>query len=129
MRTYLNRSFLLLFVAWFLAANVGFSWTQSTCLFTGIQKAAWTIHKPIHKSQQTQFKRSTCFHFKHFQVKQHSVFSFKKHSSWQDCALVKCPEPSHSRIKMVFADKVVYHAASVPMPHALRRAFLQVYLI
>ncbi len=129
MRTFLNRSFLFLFVAWFLTANVGFSWTQSTCLFTGIQKASWTIQKSTGHPKETQIKRSTCFHFKHFQVKQHSVFSVKKQALSVDFG--SFDNSLLAQFKPVFG--VVHTAqsypASVPIAQTLRRALLQVYLI
>jgi hypothetical protein len=129
MRTFLNRSFLLVFVAWFLAANVGFSWTQSTCLFTGIQKASWTIQKSTGLPKETQIKRSTCFHFKHFQVKQHSVFSVKKQALSVDLASFV-----HSLLVQFKPVASVVHtaqsySASIAIKHSLRRALLQVYLI
>jgi hypothetical protein len=129
MRTFLNRSFLLVFVAWFLAANVGFSWTQSTCLFTGIQKASWTIQKSTGHPKETQIKRSTCFHFKHFQVKQHATFSVKKQALSVD--LDSFDNSLHAQFKPVFGvvHTVQSCSASIPVAQSLRRALLQVYLI
>ena len=129
MRTFLNRSFLFLFVAWFLTANVGFSWTQSTCLFTGIQKASLTIQKSTGHPKETQIKRSTCFHFKHFQVKQHAVFIVKKQALSVD--LASFDNSLLAQFKPVFGvvHAVQSYTANVPNAQSLRRALLQVYLI
>jgi hypothetical protein len=129
MRIFLNRSFLLLFVVWFLAANVGFSWTQSTCLFTGIQKASWTIQKSTGHPKQTQIKRSTCFHFKHFQVKQHSVFSVKKQALKADLAPLCQAAIAQFQPVTGVVHAVHSYSESVAIAQSLRRAFLQVYLI
>lgn len=129
MRSLLKRAFLFFFVAWFLAANVGFSWTQSTCLFTGIQKASWTIQKSTGQPKETQIKRSTCFHFKHFQVKQHSVFSVKKQALKADCAPLGHAVIAQFQPVPGVVHPVNCYAASVPIKQSLRRALLQVYLI
>ena len=129
MRTFLNRSFLLVFVAWFLAANVGFSWTQSTCLFTGIQKASWTIQKSTGHPKETQIKRSTCFHYKHFQVKQHSVNSVKKQAFTADWATFNHDSIAQFKPVTGVGYTVKSYSASIPIAQSLRRALLQVYLI
>ena len=129
MRNYLNRGFLLLFVTWFLAANVGFSWTQSTCLFTGIQKASWTIQKSTGHPKETQIKRSTCFHYKHFQVKQHSVFSVKKQAFTVDWASLNHDAIAQFKPITAVVQTAQSYSASIPISQSLRRALLQVYLI
>ena len=129
MRTFLNRSFLLFFVTWFLAANVGFSWTQSTCLFTGIQKASWTIQKSTGHPKETHIKRSTCFHYKHFQVKQHSVFSGKKQAFTADWASLSHDAIAQFKPITAVVQTAQSYSASIPISQSLRRALLQVYLI
>ncbi len=129
MRTFLKRSFLFLFVAWFLGANVGFSWTQSTCLFTGIQKASWSIDKPIEHSKQAQLSRSTCFHYKHFQVKQQATYSLKKLAFLMDMRHLDDQILPQSRNYAVFVEETFIPSPSIPIAQSVRRAFLQVYLI
>ena len=129
MRTFIQRSILYFLVAWLFVSSVGLSWTQSTCLFTGISQTSWSVNKPLETKHQTQLKRSVCFQFKHFQVKHQSAFSMKKQFSYlaitplQD-RLVKVNDKYNDlcfdkciRTKSLFADQ------------STRRAYLQVYLI
>ena len=129
MRTFIQRSILYFLVAWLFVSSVGLSWTQSTCLFTGISQTSWSVNKPLENKHQTQLKRSVCFQFKHFQVKQQSAFSMKKHFSYLaitplQVRLVKVNDKYDDlcfdkciRTKNLFANQ------------STRRAYLQVYLI
>ena len=70
-----------------MVANVGFAWSQSTCLFAGIQKTSWQYkanccgkkasQNPV---QKTTFSRASCCHYQHFQVKHQASFLIEKKS-------------------------------------------------
>jgi hypothetical protein len=98
-------------------------------LFTGIQKATWSIQKSTGHPKETQIKRSTCFHFKHFQVKQHSVFSVKKQALKADLAPLCQAAIAQFQPVTGVVHAVHSYSESVAIAQSLRRAFLQVYLI
>lgn len=129
MQTILRRFFALSLTAWLLLSSVGFVSTQSTCLFTGISQSSWSISKPIDNSHQTEFKRSTCFQFKHFQVKQQLAFSMKKQLAYSAIIpLLTCPVTSNYKPVDLLIVKAIDNSISL-LGQSVRRAYLQVYLI
>lgn len=129
MRPFLQRSFLLFLATWLLLSSVGVAWTQSTCLFTGIQKESWSVKKLIDQNKTTQLKRSTCFHFKHFQIKHQSAFAAKK----QAISMDRCLSMSELLVRPIrfITSRSVFVTNSDPIPIAqtIRRAYLQIYQI
>jgi hypothetical protein len=129
MRSFLQRSFLLFLATWLLLSSIGVAWTQSTCLFTGIQKESWSVRKLIDQKKTTQLKRSTCFHFKHFQIKNQSAFAAKKHA----IPMGNCPSNSESFAKPIrFSNSrsvFIANSDQIPIAQTIRRAYLQIYQI
>lgn len=137
MRNDLKKGFCLLLAAWLMVANVGFAWSQSTCLFTGIQKTSWqykanccgkkTSQNPVQKST---FSRASCCHYQHFQVKHQASFLIEKKSvafeSFVNSIIVSFFSMNH-----VFSEEkpLNFRARFVPLPAERRRALLQVYRI
>jgi hypothetical protein len=130
MRTILRRCFTLFMTAWLLLSSVGFVWTKSTCLFTGISQTSWSVNKPIENKQQTQLKRSVCFQFKHFQVKHQSAFSMKKQFSYLAISplQVRLVKVNNDKYDDLCFDKCI-RTKSLYTDQSTRRAYLQVYLI
>jgi len=136
MRNNLNKGFCLLLAAWLLVANAGFAWSQSTCLFTGIQKTSWqykanccgkkTSQNPV---QKTTFSRASCCHYQHFQVKHQASFVLEKQ------AFVFDPGVQPKEITFPFSS--FSFAVDVPLEKPRRqillpgvlRALLQIYRI
>ncbi len=136
MRNNLKKGFCLLFAAWLLVANVGVAWSQSTCLFTGIQKTSWqykanccgknSSQTPVQKST---LSRASCCHYQHFQVKHQASFTSEKQAfvlySW-----ISEPIASFDYQISSFA---VYVPLVTPRLKSLlpsvRRALLQIYRI
>ena len=136
MRNNLKKEFCLLFAAWLLVANVGFAWSQSTCLFTGIQKTSWQYKANCcgKNSSQTPVQKSTlsqasCCHYQHFQVKHQASYVLEKQAFvsdlWVKHTDVSFCFPIHSFSVDILLDK--------PQPKILqssvRRAYLQIYRI
>ncbi|MFM7019630.1 MAG: HYC_CC_PP family protein [Aquirufa sp.] len=136
MRNNLKKGFCLLLAAWLLVANVGFAWSQSTCLFTGIQKTSWqykanccgekSTQNPI---QKTTLSRSSCCHYQHFQVKHQASFASEKQAFALDSWITE-PIASFDYPISSFAG---YVTVVTPHPKSLlpsvRRALLQTYRI
>jgi hypothetical protein len=129
MRTIAHRSFLILLTAWLLVSSVGVAWSQATCLFTGIQKLSWANEKPLNNSWKSEIKRSPCFRYKHFQLKNSSAFRAKRHSICllphiQRTFLSKDIKPS-----FIWNTNVDLSTLYVPVSQSVRRAHLQIYRI
>jgi hypothetical protein len=129
MRLFIHRSFLLFLASWLLLSSIGVSWTQSTCIFTGIQKEAWSVTKPINLPKKAEIKCSTCFHFKHFQIKHHSVFTTKK----QTISAGLHPYENRSFTEPIefinYDSECIANSSEIPIDQRLRRAYLQSYQI
>ncbi|MEY2894469.1 MAG: hypothetical protein RIS42_188 [Bacteroidota bacterium] len=130
------KGFCILLAAWLLVANVGFAWSQSTCLFTGIQKTSWqdkatccgkkSIQNPF---QKTTISRASCCQYQHFQVKQQASYVLEKQ------AFVSYLWVKHADVSLSFS----FHSFTVDIPlytpdkkiflPSVRRAYLQVYQI
>ncbi len=129
MRTIAHRSFLILLTAWLLVSSVGVAWSQATCLFTGIQKLSWANEKPLNNSRKSEIKRSPCFHYKHFQLKNSSAFGVKKHS------IYLLPPIEGAFLATVFKPSFVWNTnvdlttLFIPVSQSVRRAHLQIYRI
>lgn len=128
MRTFLQRSFLLMLVTWLLLSSIGVAWTQSTCLFTGIQKESWSVAKFSDPHKTTQIKRSTCFHYKHFQIKHQSAFAAKKQVSLgNDFSISELTDRPICFLNSVSV--IIPNSSPIPLSQTIRRAFLQIYQI
>ena len=130
MRTLTHRSILIFLTAWLLLSSIGVAWSQATCLFTGIQKLSWATEKPLNNSRKSEIKRTPCFHYKHFQLKNHSAFAFKKQAinliaPGNINVFCAAPKPFFSFQE---ASKL-YTSSSIAKSQAVRRAYLQVYRI
>ena len=130
MRTFTQRSLLIFLTVWLLLSTIGVAWSQATCLFTGIQKLSWANEKPLSNSGKAEIKRSPCFHYKHFQLKNQSAFASKKQAI-NLIALSKIfvfsatPKPF-----LVWLEAYNLKAFSfIPKSLAVRLAHLQVYRI
>lgn len=129
MRTLVQRSFLLFFACWLLLSSIGVAWTQSTCLFTGIQQVSWTEKKSVKTFPETQIRRSTCFHFKHFQIKHQSAFASKKQFNQLDLPLDVFIHGLDDAQVCLTRSVLSISPQRTPPVQSVRRAFLQVYLI
>lgn len=137
MRNNLKKGFCLLLVAWLMVANVGFAWSQSTCLFTGIQKTSWQYkanccgkkasQNPV---QKTTFSRASCCHYQHFQVKHQASFVIDKKSVAFEPFVNSIIVSSFSTNRVLSEeDPSNLRPLFVPLPAERRRALLQVYRI
>ncbi len=129
MRVVLQRSFWFFMATWLLLSSVGVSWTQSTCLFTGVQKATLSMPKQVNHSDHAQLRRSTCFHFKHFQIKNQSAFSLKKQVLHSDRLAPISANFSFPTIQVALFSGTKNNVLLVPISQSVRRAYLQVYRI
>lgn len=136
MRNNLKKGFCLLWAAWLLVANVGFAWSQSTCLFTGIQKTSWQYKvtccgkKSIqHPVQKTILSRTSCCQYQHFQVKHQASFVYKKQAFVLD-SWVRSLDVSFDFPIRTFAVDFPFNTPGkkIFLP-SVRRAYLQVYQI
>jgi hypothetical protein len=129
MRTIAHRSFLILLTAWLLVGNVGVAWSQATCLFTGVQKLSWASEKPLNNSRKSEIKRSPCFHYKHFHLKNSSAFVSKKLSISLLLPIPRAFLLTGSKPSFVCKKSGDFSGLVIPESQAVRRAHLQVYLI
>jgi hypothetical protein len=136
MRTFIQRSILYFLVAWLFVSSVGLSWTQSTCVFTGVQKSSWSSKvrccqnsKSGGNSGKSFLSRASCCHHKHFQVKQQvSVFQKKESQIISSVTFFSREAFSHAIINWLIV-KVDYRQLPQPLHPSSRRAYLQIYLI
>jgi hypothetical protein len=129
MRTIAHRSFLILLTAWLLVSSVGVAWSQATCLFTGIQKLSWANEKPLNNSQKSEIKRSPCFHYKHFQLKNSSAFGAKKHSIYLLPHIQRACQTTEFKPSFVWNGNDDVSTLFIPVSQSVRRAHLQIYRI
>jgi hypothetical protein len=130
MRSLTQRSLLIFLTAWLLLSSIGVAWSQATCLFTGIQKLSWATEKPLNNSRKSEIKRTPCFHYKLFQLKNQSAFASKKQvinhiAPGKVYVFSAAPEP-------LFARQEEYNlndSSFIVKSQAVRRAHLQVYRI
>lgn len=130
MRTLTQRSLLIFLTAWLLLSSIGVAWSQATCLFTGIQKLSWAKKNPVSNSGKSEIKRSTCFHYKHFQLKNLTGFASKKQvinliATGEFYAFSAAPKPWFSWQEEYNLNTSLFTVKS----QAVRRAQLQVYRI
>jgi hypothetical protein len=136
MRNNLNKGFCLLLAAWLLVANLGFAWSQSTCLFTGIQKTSWqykanccgkkTSQNPVHK---TTFSRASCCHYKHFQIKHQASFVLEKQAFISDLWVKNTTVSFRYLIHSFKVDNPLGTSDQKILLPSVRRAYLQIYRI
>jgi hypothetical protein len=136
MRNNLYKGFCLLLAAWLLVANVGFAWSQSTCLFTGIQKTSWqykvnccgkkTSPNPV---QKTTFSRASCCHYQHFQVKHQASFVLEKQAFASDLWVKNTTVSFRHLIHSFKVDNPLGTLDQKILLPSVRRAFLQIYRI
>jgi hypothetical protein len=129
MRTIAHRSFLILLTAWLLVSSVGVAWSQATCLFTGIQKLSWANEKPLNNSRKSEIKRSPCFHYKHFQLKNSSAFGAKKHSIYLLPNIQRAYQTNEFKPSFVWNGNDDVSTSFIPVSQSVRRAHLQIYRI
>ena len=136
MRNKLRKGVCLLLATWLLVANVGFAWSQSTCLFTGIQKTSWqykasccgkkSTQNPV---QKTTLSRASCCHYQHFQVKHQASYVLEKQAFvsdlWVKHTDVSFRFPIHSFSVDILLDK----PHPIILQSSVRRAYLQIYRI
>lgn len=136
MRTFLQRCVLFFLVAWLFVASVGFSWAQSTCVFTGVQKSSWNSNAQCCAKKQssspanhTSLSRASCCHYKHFQVKQQVFSVHKKFSNWMTLATFERENYAVFIQKKWSVLPLEIFDFNMPLRQTHRRAFLQIYLI
>jgi hypothetical protein len=129
MRNIANRCFLILLTAWLLVSSVGMAWSQATCLFTCIQKLSWANEKPLNNSRKSEIKRSPCFHFKHFQLKNSSAFGAKKHSICLLPHIQRAFLSTEIKPSFIWNKNVDLSTLYVPVSQSVRRAHLRIYRI
>lgn len=130
MRTLTQRSLLIFLTAWLLLSSIGVAWSQATCLFTGSQKLSWAKKNPLSNSGESEIKRSPCFHYKHFQLKNQSAFASKKQvinhiTPGKVYVFSAVPEPLFVWQKACNLNSSSFFVKS----QTVRRAHLQVYRI
>lgn len=136
MRFDLKKGFCLLLAVWLLLANVGFAWSQSTCLFTGIQKSSWSYRASCcgkkstnTPAQRPTFSRASCCHYQHFQVKQHASFVVKKQTfAWVPWLNTKDFVLNH-RVFIPRLNEFFWAQERGELLPSVRRALLQIYRI
>jgi hypothetical protein len=129
MRNIAHRCFLILLTAWLLVSSVGVAWSQATCLFTGIQKLSWANEKPLNNSRKSEIKRSPCFHYKHFQLKNSSAFGAKKHSICLLLHIQRTFLSTEIKPSFIWNTNVDLSTLYVPVSQSVRLAHLQIYRI
>ena len=129
MRNIAHRCFLILLTAWLLVSSVGVAWSQATCLFTGIQKLSWANEKPLNYSRKSEIKRSPCFHYKHFQLKNSPAFGAKKHSICLLPHIQRTFLSTEIKPSFIWNKNVDLSTLYVPVSQSVRRAHLQIYRI
>jgi hypothetical protein len=130
MRSLTQRSLLIFLTAWLLLSSIGVAWSQATCLFTGIQKLSWATEKPLNNSRKSEIKRTPCFHYKHFQLKNQSAFASKKQvinhiAPGKVYVFSSAPEPLFAGQEACNLNSSSFFVKS----QTVRRAHLQVYRI
>lgn len=141
MKLAFKRFFLVYLATYFLVGNLGFSFTQSTCLFTGIKK--YSLDKAISccsKNTKTQSNqgntsllgRAKCCSYDQYALK----FNFDQTGNKiqkHDLAGAVLTFPSLISLEWIgsraFQKLSFYHSNHSPPPLSTRLASLQVYLI
>ncbi len=136
------KRFLLVYLAtYFFVGNLGISFTQSTCLFTGIKK--YSLDKAIsccskntkpnfNQAKTSTFSRAKCCSYDQYALK----FNFDQTGNKiqkHDLAGAVLPTSSFSLLKLIelgtFEKLNFYYSNHSPPPLSTRLASLQSYLI
>lgn len=141
MKFAIKRFFLVYLTTYFLVGNLGISYTQSTCLFTGNKKYSFTkAVSCCSKNTKSQFNlvktfslsRAKCCSYDRYALK----FNFDQTGNKiqkHDLAGAFLPIASFSLSELneigVFQKLSFYHSNHLPPPLSTRLATLQVYLI
>ena len=141
MKLALNRFFLVYLATYFLVGNLGISFTQSTCLFTGSKK--YSLNKAVsccskntkpdfNKSNKATLRRAKCCSYDQYALK----FNFDQSDNKiqkLNFNLHDFPKSSHSigeSIGYIAFEKLSYNYSNhSPPPLRTRLANLQAYLI
>jgi len=141
MRSALNRFFLIYLATYFLVGNLGISFTQSTCLFTGNKK--YSFDKAVsccskntklnfNQANTSTFSRAKCCSYDRYALK----FNFDQTGNKiqkHDLAGAVLPTSSFSLLKLIelgaFEKLSFYYSKHSPPPLRTRLASLQAYLI
>lgn len=136
------KRFLLVYLAtYFFVGNLGISFTQSTCLFTGIKK--YSLDKAVSccsknakpdfdKTHKATLRRAKCCSYDQYALK----FNFDQTGNKiqkHDLAGAVLPTSSFSLLKLIelgaFEKLSFYYSNHSPPPLSTRLASLQSYLI
>jgi len=141
MKFAIKRFFLVYLAAYFLVGNLGISFTQSTCLFTGNKKysldkavscCSKNIQSSFSQSKASSFSRAKCCSYDRFALK----FNFdQSDQKFQHHNLAGAILPSNSFVFKQLNDldidqkSISFHSNHSPPPLTRRLATLQVYQI
>jgi hypothetical protein len=141
MKSAVKRFFLVYLATYFLVGNLGISFTQSTCLFTGIKK--YSLDKAIsccsknakldfNQIHKATLKRAKCCSYDQYALK----FNFDQTGNKiqkHDLAGAVLTFPSLTSLEWsgsrAFRKLSFYYSNHSPPPLSTRLATLQVYLI
>jgi hypothetical protein len=141
MKSAVKRFFLVYLATYFLVGNLGISFTQSTCLFTGIKK--YSLDKAIsccsknakldfNQIHKATLKRAKCCSYDQYALK----FNFDQTGNKiqkHDLAGAVLTFPSLTSLEWsgsrAFRKLSFYYSNHSPLPLSTRLATLQVYLI
>ncbi len=121
----------LLIAAWILFGSLGISWTEATCIYTGVKKTSVTkAESCCKKTVEAHISRAKCCLLEKYQVK----FNFDLTKGSQALVFTFPPVWSASTVKspdfyIQELDYFTYTSNAPPLTRQARLAQLQSYLI
>jgi hypothetical protein len=126
------KNFLSFFLAaWILFGSLGISWTEATCVYTGLKKTSISKAESCCKKRlEAQISRAKCCLLDKYQVKFN--FDLTKGNNGLDFAYVPfsvTPSFFHSFVNNQGPEFLSTHSNAPPLARQVRLAQLQTYLI
>jgi len=141
MKLAIKRFFLVYLATYFLVGNLGISYTQSTCLFTGNKKYSFdkavsccskNTKPDFNKINKATLRRAKCCSYDQYALKFNFDQTGNKIQKY-DLAGAVLPTSSFSSFKLIelgdFEKLSFYYSNHSPPPLSTRLASLQAYLI
>ena len=129
---FVAKSFMPIFLAaWILLGSLGISWTETTCIYTGLKKISLTkAESCCNKSTKAHISRAKCCLLDKYQVK----FSFDLTKGNKGVNFVFIPHFSAAQFldfSVIYQDIdfLADQSNAPPLLQQVRRAKLQTYLI
>jgi hypothetical protein len=126
------QNFLTIFLAaWILLGSLGISWTEATCVYTGVKKTSFTkAESCCKKTSEAHISRAKCCLLGKYQVK----FNFDLSKGSQALVFTFPPVLSATTVKspdfyIQELDYFSYTSHAPPLTRQARLAQLQTYLI